>query len=225
MDNGSTVSEINEAKEKIKTPEIKEELDKAAEEKREANKAEVDVVLHDAPVEESSDEFVPTDELPFDDVDDTILVDDEMAKSAVPMDQVEVLTEKQLQERENQAVESPVTPKSIPDVAKTVLKENEGRWVTNDDGRRVFIEERNSDGTKVPAMYTNQETGERVPVTEVFETDENNRLLVNTPNVLPGTRVRIVREPNWTYFKSDNPADVPLNIYRVIPSRIVTGKH
>lgn len=98
--------------------------------------------------------------------------------------------------------------------AKTVLKELAGDWVKQEDGTTVFVKILNPDTTPKTQDYwfaEDQTHSNPVSVYEVFDAKT-----VNSPLVKEGDEVIIKHEPQWAYWKSNNPEDTVYNVYRSV---------
>lgn len=100
------------------------------------------------------------------------------------------------------------------DNVKTVLKELAGEY--NLEGQ--FVLETNPDGTpKIQSYYYAEDFKTKtnpVSVYDIFDTFAPGLLTINSPSISGGTEVVIKREPEWPFWKSNNPEDVVYNIYR-----------
>lgn len=108
--------------------------------------------------------------------------------------------------------------------AHSWLKEVAGSWK---EGK--FEPEVDANGIPIVQEYTNNDTGEAVPITEVFATDNNGILLVNTPVIGVGTRVVLRVDDDFKYtvtpgFKPTGDHNRFINIYRADKSGKAYGK-
>src|SRR5690606_35925062 len=174
---------------------------------------EAEPELTDAP-ELSPEDFFPEPEAPEDfDPDDMIdrLLEAQLEKQideAIER-QVEKSKQKQIVDRvkaeqtpqeaprtetRKQAIQAQQAPVRV--LAHSWLKELAGKWVEK-DGQRVF-EREEEQGLPVYQKYYDRE-GNEVPITSIFQTDDNVHLIINTPLVKVGDKVRLVVDNDFPY--------------------------
>lgn len=111
----------------------------------------------------------------------------------------------------------------------TRLKVISGHW-EDVKGKQVFIAERDADGIEVPQPYTDNRTGKRVAVEDVFETDPaSGRLYADTPLLKEGDTVILKVENDFPYtltpgFKPTGVDNYVINVYRSSKDGKAIGK-
>lgn len=111
----------------------------------------------------------------------------------------------------------------------TRLKVIAGNWITK-EGKQVFEPTLDANGIEIPQQYTDNRTGRRVAVEEVFEVEpKSGRLYADTPLLKEGDKIVLKVENDFPYtltpgFKPTGEENYVINVYRSSSDGKAIGK-